>query len=278
MALITSQYLSEKNYKVLLIDGDIEKQDLSIILRANKLKNKKIQNKNLKNNYINNNKFQKKNLYKNKYYNNKKNIKIKLIKPNNIIKKYKIKLINKENKINYYKINLLNKKINKNLYFFQGLNYLIKKEIKKNRNKIKIILNNFIEILKSEYNFIIIELSKNNIKNLNKEILKNSDINIVLTEPNLLGIREIESLLKKYIKEWKIPQKSLHIVCNKKNINSINKNLISKYFSNKNKIYEIKENKFYNIFINNYFKRKILLKKKNIKKDLNKFIYNLIIK
>ena len=33
LALIISQYLAEKNHKVLLIDGDLEKQDLSIILK-----------------------------------------------------------------------------------------------------------------------------------------------------------------------------------------------------------------------------------------------------
>ena len=48
LSLIISQYLSTKNKKVLLIDGDLEKQDLSFILKKNKsifspfFKNKKI--------------------------------------------------------------------------------------------------------------------------------------------------------------------------------------------------------------------------------------------
>ena len=84
-------------------------------------------------------------------------------------------------------------------------------------------------------------------------------------EPNLLGIKEVQKLLKIYLKEWKISPKSLYIITNKKSINS-------NYLSPKNKIYEIKENKIYNSLINNYFKIKILLNNKYIKKELNNIL------
>ena len=59
LSLIISQYLSEKNYKVLLVDADLEKKDLSLVLqkkRKNKYLNKKIKKayrKKIKNNQKN---------------------------------------------------------------------------------------------------------------------------------------------------------------------------------------------------------------------------------
>jgi hypothetical protein len=91
-------------------------------------------------------------------------------------------------------------------------------------------------------------------------------------EANLLGIREVEGMLEIYLKEWNIRKNSLHIITNKKNFSSINRNLISNYLNIKNKIIEIKENKIYHIFISKYFKRKILIKNKITKKEINKII------
>ena len=97
LALISCHYLSKKKYRVLLIDGDLEKQDLSFILK-NKSKiyiNKN--NDNLKKKYKNKN-----SIYKNK--------KIKKIINNNLInfeKKKKLKIENIKN--NYNKIKNKNK-------------------------------------------------------------------------------------------------------------------------------------------------------------------------
>ena len=99
---------------------------------------------------------------------------------------------------------------------------------------------------------------------------------MVLIEPNLLGIKEIGKLLKIYLKEWKIQKNSLHIVTNKKNINSMNRNLIFNCIPIKNKIFEIKENKIYHIFSNQYFQKKFLLENKIIKKEINRIIYEAI--
>lgn len=294
LSLIISQCLSEKNNKVLLIDGDLETQDLSIILKKgkwkdykdnknrNKKRSKKINNE-LRNNYFNKNNRNKKNNF-NKNIINKKNInnykKIEIKNKKNKINNYYKKLINSKNTIYYYQIkniiNLFTNKINKNLYFFNGLNYLLKNKIINNKKILKKIIFVFFEIMKLNYDFIIIDLSKSNLDTINKEILKNSYINFVFMEPNLLGIKEIQKLLKIYLKEWKIPQKSLHIIANKKKFNSMNKSLISNCLPIKNKILEIKENKFYYIFINQNLKRKILLKNKIIKKEINKIIYKII--
>ena len=130
LSLVIGQYLAEQNYKVLLIDGDIEKQDLSIILNKKQKRKKFIKI-------------------------SKRNKKIKLEKY-----KYK-KLNNRKNIIYYYKIKnklkMDTKRINKNLYFFNGLKYLIKNK------KTKKVVSKFFEIIKFNYNFIILDLSKNNL-------------------------------------------------------------------------------------------------------------------
>lgn len=257
-ALIIGQYLSEKNYKVLLVDIDIEKQDLSIILKKNykEKKNKK-----------------RTTFYKKNQRKKKEKLKLKGIK---VINK-NIKISTKR-KINYYYCKKIIKnfttKLNKNLYFFNGINYLLKNKEEQNKKIIFLFLN----MMKQNYDIIIIDVSKSNRDTINQEILKNSDINLMFMEPTLLGIREIQKLLKVYLQKWKIPKYSLHIIENKKNFTSINKKLISKCLPIKNKIYEIKENKFYNILFNCYFKRKILIKRKNIKYNLNKIVSRIIFK
>ena len=238
LALVTSQYLSDMNYKVLLIDFDLKKKDLSFILRSN-LK------ANVKNNELN---FYK---LKNKVnLNNKKTDKLK----NDQIENYKIK------------------KLNNNFYFLSNLNKILKKnDENKNRVLIKKIKNILITI-REKFDYIVLDISSENYGCFNKEIIEISDKNFILMESNLLGIKELEDLLKLYLNAWNINKNSLHIVANKANMFSLNLTLIHKIFPIKNRIIKILENKKYTIFINNFFKRKILLKNKNIKKDINKII------
>ena len=190
------------------------------------------------------------------------------------------KLINKKNNINYYYIKKIIKlftiKINKNFYFFAGINFLLKNKKYKKEKHTRIFISNFLKILNQKnYDFIIIDLAKSNPEIINKEILKNSDIKFVLFEPNLLGIKELQKLLNTYKKVWKTPCKSLHIIANRKRFNSIDKNLISNLIPKSNKIFEIKENKIYNILINSYFRNYYLLNNKNIKKEIYKIIKKL---
>ena len=236
LALIISQYLAREYNKVLLIDGDMEKQDLNIILKKGKFKNQKNR--------------------KGKKQNNK------------VEQKNKNKNISSQK--NNEKRTTSEEKINNNLYFMKRINNLIKK------NSENFMMKNFLS-LKQKYNFIIIDLAKNNDENINKEILKNSDINFLVIEPNILGIKEIERTIDRYINKWKIDKGSLHIIANKKKYDSMNKKIISKFFFNQYKIYEIKENKIFSIMINHSFKNKILLKNKkiisSIKKIVNKILY-----
>ena len=246
LSLIISQILSEKKYKVLIIDGDFEKEDLTVILKGKKY-NKKRKNKKY---------FNKENI---KYFHNYKisNQKIKI--KNNTKNK---RLLNKNNKIYYYKIKnsnkLFTKKINKNLYFNYGL---------------KILLENKKLINKKNYDFIIIDLSKRNKPKVNRKIVKNSDINFLCMEANFLGIREIQKLLILY-EEWNIDKNRIYIIKNKSSIISMNTKIILKYLKLKNRIFNVKENKFYHFFYTPYLKRNI--RNKTIKKDINKIINTII--
>ena len=242
LALVISQYLSQENKKVLLIDGDLEKQDLCFLLKRHKQdKNKKTNNK------------------KQIYYNFKN--------------KKMMKFINQQNIVSYYKIkNVLNsglKKLNKKLYFFYQLNYLL--ENKKEKILIKYI-NQLFSIMRQKYDFIIIDLSKTNLYIINRNILKNSDVNFLILEANLLGIKEMKKMWEKYTIEMEIEKEKLHIIVNKKNIQSINTKIISNCFLSKNKILEIKSNKIYSIFINHFFTTKYLLENNHIKKDIKKVL------
>ena len=264
LALISCHYLSKKKYRVLLIDGDLEKQDLSFILK-NKSKiyiNKN--NDNLKKKYKNKN-----SIYKNK--------KIKKIINNNLInfeKKKKLKInkfkileikkFNSNYKINFNNIkNLINLniiKISNNFYFFSNFKSLFDENKIKNEEEIKNKIKILFFIIEGNFDFIIFDLAKNNFNLINKEILKISDKNLIVMEANLLGIKEINQLLEIYLEEWNINKKNIYIIENKSNIISINKKIIAKIILIENKICKIKENK------------KFLLKNKNIKKDINKII------
>lgn len=230
LALVTSKCLSQKNNKVLLIDGDLKKQDLSLILKCH-IQYKKRKVKRFKINYIYKNK-KLKSFQKNIYY-------------------YKIK-----NELNFF-----TEKINNNLFFFKPINNILKYNKK--------IINIFFEIINQKYNFIIIDLSKENLENTNKIFLEKSSINFILLESNLLNIKEIKELIKKYIEEWNININNIKIILNKKNILSMNKNLIKKNLPIKNKILEIKENKLYSILMNQLFKNNKLLEDKKIKENIN---------
>lgn len=268
LSLIISQYLSEKNYKVLLVDGDLEKNDLNIILKRNKTKDYFCRNNRRR--------------YKNKFNKKRINNQIKRIKIKNEINNEFKKLINKKEEIYNYQtkqiIKLFTKKINRNFYFFNGLNDLLKNKKNKRKKIIKKIIFIYLKTIKDNYNYIIIDLSKTNFDPINEMILKNSDINFILMEANVLGINEIQRTLDTYLKDWKINKNSLHIVSNKRKFNSVNKSLIYHSIFSRNKIYEIKENKIFYFIINSFFKKKFLLKNQKIKKQISKIIYNIIIK
>ena len=241
LAIILSKYLTNKNYKVLIVDVNLNKKNINPNIKNKILENIKTKNK----------------VYFNKNYLNK-----------NIIKKYKeLKKINNYNTSKIIKI--FTNKISNNFYICIALKILIKKYKEKNIYK---KINLFIKETKNNYDFIIFDISKKNPNSVNREIMKKSHKNFIIIEPNIPGIKETNELLNKYIKNWKINKNSLHIIENKSNFNSINKNVISNILEPENKIIRIKEYKNFNRLINNYLKRNNFLFNKKLKKENKKII------
>lgn len=194
----------------------------------------------------------------------KSKIKIK----NNKIKNKKLKneIANKNNLNNKeYKLKYLNKEI------------LYKLIIKFNKNidlifYNKIINFNLIKNSEKNYNFIFIEnyFNKNNL--LNKKIINNSEKNILIIRPNLLGIKNS----KKIIEKNKLNKNNnLKILINNYNKNSIDEKIIENIFK-ENKIigkidYEIGYEKIIN---KNFENANFLLKeyKNNMSKIADKII------
>ena len=152
-----------------------------------------------------------------------------------------------------------------------------KKEIQTINKNIKVFSTNratkIKEILKKEeFENIFIDIGYKE-KN-EKLILKMCKKNIVLIEPNLLGIKNCKKLLNYYLKELKIKKNKILILVNKKNKFSIDKSILKNIFKNIKIIGEIKNNFKYERLMNNGIKNFNIIfnnkERKEIKKILKK--------
>ncbi len=174
------------------------------------------------------------------------------------IKKYPEKVKNKiknNNLLSEIKIEELIIKINSKIDLISGINLLFDSKYQISSAKIKNILLK----LKEKYNLIIIDTSSECFFDYTKEIMKNSNYNIFITEANLLEIKKAKNLLNIYINEWKIPQRNFNILFNKYNQNSIDVSILKHIFSGFSILGKLSINPQYNLMIN-----------KNDKKTLNK--------
>lgn len=161
------------------------------------------------------------------------------IKNNSITQIYKIK--NKKENTENKKTNneIKNNKIIKiknNLYLLNIKKLLINYK----KDKIKII--NEINKIKNNFKYIFIDTQNINSYKIYEKII---DENIVIINSNILEINKV----KKFILN-----KKTKIILNNYNINSISDEILKKIFKNKIKIIgKIKNNKNYNLIINNNF-------------------------
>ena len=180
----------------------------------------------------------------------------KKIKENNLIKD---KICLKELKI----------KINKRIDLISGINLLFNSKYKIDN----IQFNNLFNDVKKFYDVIIIDTSSECFFNYTKDIIKKSNINIFIVEPNLLEIQKSKNILKIYKEEWNIDNNKINILFNKFNKNSIDINILKIIFSEYNIIGKIDINNKYNLIINKNA-NKI---DKNIKKEYLKIIEKYLI-
>ncbi len=189
------------------------------------------------------------------------------------VKKYSEKISKKikENNLIKDKIGLkeLKIKINKRIDLISGINLLFDSKYKINN----IQFNNLFNDVKKFYDVIIIDTSSECFFNYTKDIIKKSNINIFIVEPNLLEIQKSKNILKIYKEEWDIDNNKINILFNKFNKNSIDINILKIIFSEYNIIGKIDINNKYNLIIN-----KIANKiDKNIKKEYLKIIEKYLI-
>ena len=174
------------------------------------------------------------------------------------IKKYPKKIrekIKNNNLLKEIKVEELILKINNKIDLIAGINLLFDSKYKISSIKIKNILLK----LKEKYNKIIIDTSSECFFDYTREIMKNSNVNIFITEANLIDIKKSRNLLNIYINEWNIPKENINILFNKYNNNSIDISILKKIFSDFSILGKLSTNSQYNLIIN-----------KNDKKCLNK--------
>lgn len=158
---------------------------------------------------------------------------------------------------------------NNSMQLILGINN--KKEgIKKVNNKINYIkynkninILNIIKENKNKYNYILIDTSSEVFFELTKEILKISDTNIFLIEPNLVGIEKANNLLNIYLNKYLINKESIKILINKYNKYSIKYEIIKNIFYKFKIIGKIKINEKYDLVINKNNLNYLLVKKNN---------------
>ena len=189
------------------------------------------------------------------------------------VKKYSEKISKKikENNLIKDKIGLkeLKIKINKRIDLISGINLLFDSKYKINN----IQFNNLFNDVKKFYDVIIIDTSSECFFNYTKDIIKKSNINIFIVEPNLLEIQKSKNILKIYKEEWNIDNNKINILFNNFNKNSIDINILKIIFSEYNIIGKIDINNKYNLIINKNA-NKI---DKNIKKEYLKIIEKYLI-
>ena len=165
------------------------------------------------------------------------------------IKKYPEKVASKiksNNLLEPLQIEELIMKINSKVDLIAGISLLFDSQYQISKVKIKTILSK----LKEKYDAIIIDTSSECFLDYTKEIMKNSNINIFMVEPNLLEIKKAKKLLNIHINQWGIPQSDFHILFNKYNENSIDSSILKNIFSGFSILGKLSNSSQYNLLIN----------------------------
>lgn len=226
---------SIKDKKILIIDFDLLKSDLYILLGVKKIKrevqkieeikNKKISRK--KDNVIN--------------YNLTDTTKSEYDINNNIIQtKYKIDFITGENLLSDF-------------LKYQEIDFIIE-EIKR---------------MKEQYDLIIIDTSNNYLYESIKKLINISDQSIIISGANVLEIRKTKELLEKY-KDWNIERKKINIIFNKYTKECIDDQILKNIFREYKIIGKINLNEYYDRAINTNN-----IRIKEIQKELNQIRKNI---
>lgn len=188
------------------------------------------------------------------------------------IKKYPEKVVNKIKNNSLLKplqVEELIMKINSTIDLIAGISLLFDGQYQISKVKIKTILSK----LKEKYDAIIIDTSSECFLDYTKEIMRNSNVNIFMVEPNLLEIKKAKKLLNIYINQWGISQSDFYILFNKYNENSIDSSILKNVFSGFTILGKLSNSSQYNLLIDKNDKRDL---KKQLKKEYLNIFQKLI--
>lgn len=130
------------------------------------------------------------------------------------------------------------------------------------------LLNKYYKQEIDKYNIIIFDNPQINF--LKTKDLMNNSTNIFLSECNLVGIKKLQELIKKYTKD--IQMKNINIIFNKYNTNSLDKEILKTIFKYINILGIIK----YSNKIDKILNTGKIIKISSIRKDLLKITDNLL--
>ena len=230
-----AKILENKYKKILIIDFDLNKPNINNFLGIKKT---------IKNNFVK--------------INNLENIKNNFVKINN--------LENIKNNLNKLLI-----KYNKKIEIISGLKNYFNNQIN-NIEKINLNIFEIFKYLKNIYDFILIDIGTENKKEINNILIKNSDLNFLLIEGNLIGINKAKILINNLY-----DKNNFNLIINKKDKYCVDLKILNIIFENKNKIQIVKYNKYFSNLINKNFKNIYLNKKINLEKIYKNIINKIII-
>lgn len=172
----------------------------------------------------------------------------------------------------------------KNIKCILGIKNNINNDKCKYNSKIDIIefenfIKNDLNSYKKNYDIIIIDLKNDNYYEEKNKLIKYADLNLIIMEANLLGIKLTKEIIDKLKIILNNCTNNIHILENKVNIYSIDKEIIKQCFPEINILGKIKYRNIYDEFINKNFNYKFINKKikfNNINKEY-KTIFDKII-
>lgn len=185
------------------------------------------------------------------------------------IKNNFVKINNLENIKN--NLNKLLIKYNKKIEIISGLKNYFNNQIN-NIEKINLNIFEIFKYLKNIYDFILIDIGTENKKEINNILIKNSDLNFLLIEGNLIGINKAKILINNLY-----DKNNFNLIINKKDKYCVDLKILNIIFENKNKIQIVKYNKYFSNLINKNFKNIYLNKKINLEKIYKNIINKIII-
>ena len=215
-------------------------------------------NKKIDNNYLI--------LLKNRYYISKNRSKNNKINFNIKREEKKIEnIIQKE--IENYEI-----KINKNLTFIYGLSQVLRiskeEEFIKDKEKLTYFFNKYI----LKYDYVVVDIGKIKYSYIETEFIKKSYKKIIVCYKNILGIKDLQEIIRKNKNDEEVFDTSLHIIQNKYFLYSVSSLIIKNIFRKNVHIHKIFYNKNYQELTNKILKNEKIKIPKYVNKKIDKIL------